>query len=108
MRRTLITLAVVVGLSFSANAKQPAVWLSGGDGSSIEKAIVVHAPSESAGVEAEHAYIEKYFGYSKSIKINIELYQHKTRGVFDIFRFIGRDGKKHTVYFDVNSYIGRF
>jgi hypothetical protein len=108
MRRTLITLAFVVSLSFSANAKPSTVWLSGGDGSSIEKAIVVHAPNESAGVEAEHAYIEKHFGYSKSIKINIQLYQHKTRGVFDIFRFIGRDGKKHTVYFDVNAYIGRF
>jgi hypothetical protein len=108
MARTLLTVAVAIGISFSTNAKPPAAWLSGGDGSSLEKAIVVHAPNESAGVDAEHAYIAKHFGYSKSIKVNIELYQHKTRGVFDIFRFVGRDGKKHTVYFDVNSYIGRF
>ena len=105
MARTLLTLAVALGL-FATGHATPAVWLSDGAGSSIEKAIVVRAPNDSAGVDAEHAYIAKHFGYPKSIKI--ELYQHKTRGVFDIFRFVGRDGKNHTIYFDVNSYIGRF
>jgi hypothetical protein len=105
MPRTFLILLSLLGLFASAHAK-PAVWLSGSDGSSIEKAIVVHAPNDAAGVDAEHAYIAKHFGYPKSIKI--ELYQHKTRGVFDIFRFVGRDGKNHTIYFDVNSYIGRF
>jgi hypothetical protein len=104
MMRTLILLAVTIACSVAV-AKPPAVWLSGGDGSSVAKAIVVHAPNESAGVDAEHSYVEQHFG--KPTSINIELYQDKKRGLFDVFRFTGRDGKKHTIYFDTNSYFGR-
>ena len=37
------------------------------DGSSFAKAIVVKAPTDHAGVDAQHDYIAKHFGKWRSI-----------------------------------------
>ena len=40
----------------------PTSRYSGGDGSSIEKAVVVHAPDRPSGIWAEYAWLEARFG----------------------------------------------
>lgn len=35
---------------------------SGGDGSSSEEAVIVHAPNKSAGILAEYSWLEDRFG----------------------------------------------
>src|SRR5581483_5731324 len=46
MSRAVLAIAVIIGCSAVADAKPPAVSLSGGDGSSFSRAIVVKAPTD--------------------------------------------------------------
>jgi hypothetical protein len=62
MALIVLAIAAVVICSAIAHAKFPAVSLSGGDGSSFAKAIVVKASTDHAGVNAQHDYIAKHFG----------------------------------------------
>ena len=74
------------------------------DGSSLEKAIVVKAPTDHAGVGAQHDYIAKHFGKWRSI--GVKSVEHDKR-LFDIMRFTTMDGKKHILYFDITDYYGK-
>ena len=74
------------------------------DGSSLEKAIVVKAPTDHAGVGAQHDYIAKHFGKWRSI--GVKSVEHDKR-LFDIMRFTTVDGKKHILYFDITDYYGK-
>jgi hypothetical protein len=74
------------------------------DGSSFAKAIMVKAPTDHAGVDAQHDYIAKHFGKWRSI--GVKSVEHDKR-LFDIMRFTTVDGKKHIVYFDITDYYGK-
>ncbi|HWY39470.1 MAG TPA: hypothetical protein VNX27_01625 [Chthoniobacterales bacterium] len=105
MLRTLVIAPVFVLFCAAAPPESTdAVSFTGGDGTSIGQAIVVHAPSEASGVDAEKNYIAKHFGPPISSKVDI--YPDPKRGLFDIWRFTTADGKTHVVYFDINSYVG--
>jgi hypothetical protein len=104
MRQILLPLASIVLCSAIVHAKTPEVSLSGGDGSSFAKAIVVKAPSDHAGVNAQHDYIAKHFGRWRTIGVK-SLEHHKR--LFDIMTFTTADGKKHTLYFDITDYYGK-
>jgi hypothetical protein len=74
------------------------------DGSSFAKAIVVKAPTDQAGVDAEHDYIAQHFGKWRSIGVkSVEYDKH----LFDIMRFTTMDGKQHILYFDITDYYGK-
>jgi len=104
MSRILLTLASIVLCSAVIHAKTPEVSLSGGDGSSFAKAIVVKAPTDHAGVNAQHDYIAKHCGKWRSIGVkSVERNKH----LFDIMSFTTVDGKKHTLYFDITDYYGK-
>ncbi len=104
MSRAVLAIAVIIGCSAVADAKPPAVSLSGGDGSSFSRAIVVKAPTDRAGVDAQHDYIAKHFGKWRSI--GVKLVEHN-KPLFDIMSFTTADGKKHTLYFDISNYYGK-
>jgi hypothetical protein len=74
------------------------------DGSSFAKAIVVKAPTDHAGVDAQRDYIAKHFGKWRSI--GVKSVQHNKR-MFDIMSFTTTDGRKHTLYFDITDYYGK-
>ena len=74
------------------------------DGSSFAKAIVVKAPTDHAGVDAQRDYIAKHFGKWRSI--GVKSVQHNKR-MFDIMSFTTTDGKKHTLCFDITDYYGQ-
>jgi hypothetical protein len=75
-----------------------------GDGSSFAKAIVVKAPTDHAGVDAQHDYIAKHFGKWRSIGVkSVE----RNKRLFDIMSFTTADGKKYTLYFDITDYYGK-
>ena len=54
---------------FEPDMKASEVSLAGGDGSSFTKAIVVNAPTDDAGVNAQHDYIAEHFGKSHSMGV---------------------------------------
>ncbi|MEY2484585.1 MAG: hypothetical protein QOH39_233 [Verrucomicrobiota bacterium] len=74
----------------------------GGDGSSVDSAVVIHAPDEKTGVWMEHDYLQHHFpGFKfKTQSLFISVGSKKR---YDKIEF--RQGKKnHTIYFEVSSY----
>lgn len=76
---------------------------AGGDGSSFEKAIIIHASDEKSGVDAEYAYLKKHFPdyvtQSQSLK------EHNGKA-YDVLEF-RTAGKKRVIHFDISSFFGR-
>ncbi len=101
----IITAFAVLCLSHVASAKPPAVSLSGGDGSSFEKAIIVKAPDEQSGVHAEHEYIRQHFPGSAEGSQGLQ--SSKGRH-YDVMNFTTADGTMKTLYFDITAYFGKF
>jgi hypothetical protein len=54
MKPSVLGIAVLTLFCASSWTKSPELSLSGGDGSSFAKAIVVKAPTDHAGVNAQH------------------------------------------------------
>jgi hypothetical protein len=77
---------------------------TGGDGSSLERAIVLpDAKKETVGVAAEYAVLRMFFpGWRK-------VTQHLTTGPdhrpYDLI-VLEKDGKQRDVYFDITSFFG--
>jgi hypothetical protein len=103
----LVLTALVILLAASLadlNAKPPAVTYAGGDGSSLEKAIVVKAQSEMFGVTAEYDYLAKHYpGYQRDAQ-HVERHKGKS---FDVLNVTTKDKKKHVFYFDITSFYGK-
>ena len=79
------------------------VSFSGGDGSSMDKAIIVHAKADGDEGAAHETYIREHFGYAwtyKSIKFGVRFTQNR---IYDVYEFVTRDGRKHVLYFDTTK-----
>ncbi len=82
----------------------PGVHFAGGDGSSLEKAVVVLGATEPTGVDAEYAWLHEHFpGYGQVRQGLIQ----GDKGVYDRLDFTTPDGVSHTVYFDIGDYFGK-
>ena len=100
---TILTIAFLLA-GQSAYAKPDGVSYAGGDGSSIEKAVVIKGATEETGVRAEYAYIEKHYpGYKRGGQ---SLQSVKGRS-YDAIDITTSDGKKKTVYFDITQFFGK-
>ena len=104
-RVLLLTIGFIACLSLrAAYAEQPAVSYAGGDGSSLEKAVIIKAPDEVSGLNAEQTYISSHYGRYKTVIQGLEL---KKEHRFDIITFKTSDGKEHTLYFDITDFYGK-
>jgi hypothetical protein len=79
---------------------------SGGDGSSEDKAIIIHASSSSEGVEAEYEYLCKNYGERG---VDWELYSQTfftsdARKKIDVLEIRRVDGSVISVYFDISQF----
>jgi hypothetical protein len=110
MKNSFSILALTIAASFFwlsavAASKPPPVSYAGGDGSSFERAIVIKASDEKTGVDAEYAYIARHYpGYRRGRQGLADRKGH----AFDILDFTTKEGKKHTLYFDITSFFGKF
>jgi hypothetical protein len=77
---------------------------SGGDGSSMEKAVVIKgAKDEEAGVAAESAWMEQKFpGFVKGT----QALMNSGGKSYDRIEITTREGKK-TIYFDITDFFGK-
>ena len=100
----IIAASAVLLAGHLALAKPPGVSFSGGDGSSLEKAIIVKAPNEQSGVHAEHEYIRQHYPGSKEGRQSL---QNAKSRAYDVMEITTADGKKKTIYFDINAYFGK-
>jgi hypothetical protein len=97
------TLALIC-VGHIAFAKPAGISYAGGDGSSIEKAVIIKGATEMTGVHAEYDYIEKHYpGYRRGEQ---SLQNSKGRA-FDVIEFTTADGKRKTLYFDITAFFGR-
>ena len=82
----------------------PGVSFAGGDGSSVEQAVIVNGATEQTGVDAEYAWIaQRYPGYRKD--------SQTLRGAdgkhYDVLEFTTSSGEKKRVYFDITDFFGK-
>src|SRR6185295_7298281 len=89
-----------------APGKPAGVKYEGGDGSSMEKAVIIKgAKNEQVGVDAEYAWLaKKYPGY----KTDQQALMGDKGKKYDMLSVTTADGKKVEVYFDITDYFGKF
>jgi hypothetical protein len=112
MMKRFILLAVVVLSSACQTAPLgptpplPAgVSFGGGDGSSFETAILVHAQKEDSGVQSEYAWLAQHYpGYRMGQQ---SLQTHGGRE-YDVLEITTRDGTRKEVYFDISEFSQKF
>jgi hypothetical protein len=114
MKPFIALLAILLAFSCSSGHKAtgatpaPAVLGlpdSSRDGSSFEKAIVIHETSETPGVRAEYQWIRDHEpGYS-STKQSLSMYKGKS---YDVLHIKNGDGLEKDVYFDISNFFGKF
>ena len=104
--------------SFPADADRAAavlqregVTIGGGDGSSFEKAIIVHAANPQMAVLAGDEYIALRYRLWQISSYRLSIYKGKYYFVmtYDEFRTIGPfpNKKKRVIYFDMSQYARR-
>ena len=95
-----------------ASAKAPVplrighIVFEGGDGSSIEKAVVIkNAKNEQEGVGAESQWIRKIHpGWSKGRQAELE----DSGRNYDRIEYTTPGGEKETIFFDITDFFGKF
>ena len=76
----------------------------GGDGSSIEHAIIIRGASESTGIHAEYAWLGfKFPGH----RLGAQVLYHRGGKSYDAIEFLTADGKPTKVYFDISDFYGK-
>lgn len=108
----LLFAALLSMTSLAANAYEPTpppkpptvIKYAGGNGSSIENAVVILGADEMSGVRAEYSWLDKHFPGWKGE--NQSLLSQKGKD-YDVMDFTLPDGSKHTIYFDITDYFGK-
>jgi hypothetical protein len=101
--RLLFSVALL-GVTVLALAKPPAISFAGGDGSSLERAIVIKGATDETGVHAEYEYLKQHFpGYQLGTQSLMNVKGH----AYDVLEFKTADGKKKTLYFDITAFFGK-
>ena len=79
---------------------------SGGDGSSIQQAVVITgATGEKTGIRAEYIWLhEHYPGY----RLRLQRLRNEEMKAYDEMRIITSDGKSRTIFFDITSFFGKY
>ena len=85
------------------------VRYSGGDGSSIEEAVKIHADSSMIGIGAERAYISKKLGRDHvDWELEIQALIDEEDSYYDSMKVKTKDGEILTYYFDISAFFGRY
>jgi hypothetical protein len=106
-----IALVVLVAISaaslqlFAAHAPQDAGYsFSGGDGSTLNAAVIVHARDETVGIRAEYAWIKEHWPGSRRGKQGLITKNNK---LYDALTITDTAGQERTLYFDITEYFGK-
>jgi len=81
------------------------VSFAGGDGTSIEKAVVILGATEATGVHAEYEWLDSHYPGWKG---HDQALANAGKKVYDVMNFTLPDGSKHTVFFDITDYFGKY
>jgi hypothetical protein len=111
MRRAILYLIIICALCNGCSSAKKTVHSNAAtselanDGSSYDKAIIIHEDHERPGIDAEYAWIlNKYPGY-KNRGQSLSNYKSKP---YDIIHITTTDDKQLDVYFDISNFYGKF
>lgn len=113
------TLGLIMGICAVLMIALPAsadVSYGGGDGTSMDKAIVVNAPNESEGVGAEYDWLAAKFGPRNiAWKMDLQSTADDAGKMYDILEveFLKdagayKAGDKLSFFFDITAFYGKF
>lgn len=89
------------------NNKLPKI--SGGDGLTLDSAVIIDATNSILGVVAEYSYIQSLYGKRDKdwslIFRELEDYNSK---IYEVFTIELSDGNSKKIYFDITSFFGKF
>jgi len=106
--RILIILAAISTRSlplFAAEPQQdPGYSFSGGDGSTLDAAVIVHASDETVGIRAEYAWIKEHWSGSRPGKQGLVTQNNR---LYDALTITDKAGQERTLYFDITEYFGK-
>jgi hypothetical protein len=116
---TTIGLSLLMGICAVLLLALPAgadVSYGGGDGSSMDKAIVVNAPNEDEGVGAEYDWLAAKFGPRNVVwKMDLQSTADNAGKMYDILEveFLKdagsyKAGDKVSFFFDITPFYGKF
>jgi hypothetical protein len=80
------------------------ITIAGGDGSSVEKAVIIKAPDNFIGVRVEYAWIKKNCPGWQLEKQSAFKAGNK---IYDKMEFRAPDGRQKTIYFDITDFYGK-
>jgi len=80
------------------------ITFEGGDGSSIEKAVIIKGADTLSGISAEYEYVRKHFPGSKVLGQRL---MNKEPKVYDVIEITDAKGEKRSVYFDITEFYGK-
>ena len=80
------------------------ITLEGGDGSSVEKAVIIKAPDNFIGVRVEYAWIKKNCPGWQLEKQSAFKAGNK---IYDKMEFRTPDGQRKTIFFDITDFYGK-
>ena len=83
---------------------------AGGDGSSIQSAVIIKATSSASGISAEYTWIEKRYGVrDRDWKVASRMHGSQENGKsYETFNIECTDGRRATIIFDITAFYGRF
>lgn len=81
-----------------------AVSYAGGDGSSAETAVIIKAPNESEGVDAEYAWLRMHGVRCQQLSQSL---MGEDGRWFDVLECTTPEGKTRKFYFDITSFFGK-
>lgn len=81
------------------------IRFEGGDGSSMEKAIILKGASSSlGGVPAEYEWIRDNL---PGCKVRMQSFNKRENKMYDVMICSCSDGRTETVYFDITDFFGK-
>ena len=95
----MLALAACTATQKTSSATPAAVSTEEQDGSSVDKAIVVKSINE------EYAWINKNY---PGARVTSQALINKGKKHYDLLSFVTSSGEKKDVYFDINSFFGKF
>jgi hypothetical protein len=86
------------------------VKIAGGDGLTIENAVIITAKSETTGIAAEYDFIgSKYGARNVAWQVLSQAVQNKKSKIYDVITIkLAKNDEKLDVYFDITNFYGKF
>jgi hypothetical protein len=89
-----------------ADGEKAKATFSGGDGSSIQQAVIIsQTAGEDTGVRAEYVWLhEHYPGY----RLQLQSLKSEGHKAYDVMMIRMADGKSLTIFFDITAFFGKY